>query len=182
MADGYLAEWLHALEGPKDPPFKRDGTFEGEAKRFFRLFAVSATLTAGVLGLDLGINLVLLKRGFETSPFVLKSVVMLGLIAVLYAFYSRIFGIRVNFIQVFFAFSFAILPWAPIIAALVVAGHFPILFFVFEIGWWGLLLHVLWLITRSISIITGVRQFRVALSLLFGVLTVVVPYLTSRFV
>lgn len=131
--------------------------------------------------MDLGINLTLLKGGSETSPFILKSVAVLGLVAVLYTFYSRLFGIKINFTQVFFAFSFAILPWAPIVAALIVVGQFPVLFLVFELGWWALFLHVFWLIARSIAIITGVRRLRVALSLGAGLAAVLVPFLTSRF-
>lgn len=35
MGDGYLAEWLRALEGPQNPPFKKDETFAGESNVFF---------------------------------------------------------------------------------------------------------------------------------------------------
>ena len=175
MTERYLTNWLGALEAPKDPPFKRDSTFEGESGRLVRLLIVSVLLTAAVEGVDVGINWEQLKKGLEISPLVLKPVAVLGLTAVLYGFFARLFFIKISLTQVFFCFSFVVLPWAPIIAALILVGKLPGMIIILEVAWWGLLVRVLWLIARSISIVSGARMLKVILSLVLLILLMIYP-------
>jgi len=170
----FLTDWLYFLEGPKDPPFKLDANFDDQSGRFVRMLITACALTAAVLGLsaikvgDIGSDVVGI---LFSTPFALKAVTFIALFAVLYWLFARILGIRLGLKQSFYAFGFVVVPWLPIVAAVIVLGrHFPLFWFLYFIAIFSVPAYVLALLGTAIRTITGARRFRVIASLAIPVL------------
>src|SRR5262249_47278028 len=145
------------------PPFLPNTTFDGEVKRFWGIFFVSAVLTGFTVVLDLSKA----PNNLALSPTARYCIAGTAAFAILYSLgFSRLFGIKITVKQAFFTFAFLTIPWIPVFSFVIFFGpRFGKLSFVFYIMAYSFPVCILWSIARGISIVSERTKFRALLSL-----------------
>lgn len=114
-----LSDWVRFLQGPSEPVFKKDCSFESEWKRLFRLLSLVLLMLGAIMVVfSLGLNASGQSwRDFASNSKYLLLVLVVGaVVAVPYAFVlAPLLRIRINFAQTFFTVLLLGLPWLPLI-------------------------------------------------------------------
>lgn len=114
-----LSDWVLFLQGPSEPLFKKNSTFDNEWRRLFRLLSLVLLMLGAIMAIfSLGLNASGQDwRDFASNSKYLLLVLVVGaVVAVPYAFVlAPLLGIRITFAQTFFAVLLLGLPWLPLI-------------------------------------------------------------------
>lgn len=171
-----ISDWFNLLNGPPDPPFSKGASFDTEWNHFFTLLSTSAALTAATLGID-SFFAHSMKLPLVPLPLTLKVITGFTIAAVLYRLYAKLFRISITPKQSFFCFSFCLLPFTPLLAALRLMGshlHFLVFFLSANL----LVVYIVVVLIRTISRVTGSGSTKVSLSIVFALLIVCISVAT----
>lgn len=164
-----LSDWLLFLQGPSEPVFKKDCSFDAEWKRLFRLLSL-VLLMLGAIMVVFSLGLTASGQSWRdfasNSKYLLLVLVIGAVVAVPYAFVlAPLLRIRITFAQTFFTVLLLVLPWLPLITLVWAIGTV-----------WGggflvaIFLYIMTLVPilhfcKGVSVIAGCRTWRPILSL-----------------
>lgn len=163
-----LSDWVTFLQGPSEPLFKKNRSFDAEWKRLFRLLSL-VLLMLGAIMVIFSLRLNASGQGWRdfasNSKYLLLVLVIGAVVAVPYSFVlAPLLRIRITFAQTFFIVLLLGLPWLPLITLVWALGTV----------WSGgllvaILLYIMTLVPlnnfcKGVSVIAGCRIWKPILS------------------